>query len=320
VKVFALRRIHLSALALTAIGISLLLVLVVLVPQAFTFQNLAQVLRQMAVPAIIAFGVTFVVICGRLDLSVGSLLSATSIATVVVFNAQGAFAAVVAALSIGTAVGCINGVLIGYFKLNSLITTLAMLSIVQGAALIYTGGADIVVRDLTVETSFSVLGRGFVGGIPVPVLVAGTLALVCGFVLHATRFGRAVFAVGGNYTASLYSSINVKATILGAYMVSGLLAGIAGVIYAARVMTARHDSGYGLELLVLSAVILGGTSLLGGRGSIVRTGIGVLVIGFMQNILLLLGFPFFVQWIFTAIVLICAAWLSQSSQARVAYQ
>lgn len=287
------------------------------VPSFFALDNIVRVLREASIPGLMAIGVTFVVITGRLDLSVGSILSASAIASVLVYNSTGMLALAIAVpVGIGILIGLANGVLVAYLKLNSLITTLAMLSIIQGLALFYTGGADIVVSDRTSTSAFVTLGRGFLGEIPVPVIVFAALVIVAALLLHSTNYGRTVFAVGGNYVASVYSAINNKFVIFNAYLISGALSGFAGAVYAARVGTARHNSGQGMELLVLAMVILGGTSLFGGSGSVGRTVIGIIVIACLQNILLLMGLPFYSQWIGVALVLIGVTWWYNNRRVR----
>lgn len=304
-------------IALGAIFLAFVAAVYIYVPSFFQINNFTQMLRQASIPGLIAIGVTFVVICGKLDLSVGSILSASAISSVVLYNSTDSVVLAIAApLAIGLCVGCINGWLVAYLNLNSLIVTLAMLSIVQGLALVYTGGADMVMRNPASTTGLGALGRGSLFAIPIPVLLAALFACCCGLLLRFTSYGRAVFAVGGNEIASLYSSLNVRATVFFAYAISGLLSGMAGAVYASRVATARHDSGQGLELLVLAMVILGGTNLFGGSGSILRTVIGVLVIVFLQNLLLLMGLPFYIQWIGIAIILVVVAWINVRAQRQ----
>lgn len=289
---------------------TVILAISALMPQVAELQNVNQVLRQTAVPAILAIGVTFVVITGKLDLSVGSILSCSALATIEVSNSVGTAPAIAAALAIGVAVGSLNGLLVAYLGLNSLIATLGMLSVIQGIALVHTDGANIVMNDLEAATWFSFLARGSVLGIPFPAIIVSLLAVVAGVLLHTTTFGRRVFAVGGNAVASAYSSIDTRKTVFLGYILSGGMAGLGGVVYASGVMTARHDSGVGLELTVLSAVILGGASLTGGSGSVFRSLVGVMIIGVMQSALLMLGLPFYTQWIAVAVILIVAAWLN----------
>ncbi len=284
------------------------------IPQLLEIQNINQVLRQMAVPAIMAIGATFVVIAGRLDLSIGAVLSASAIATVELYNLVGPVPAISIALVIGLAIGCVNGFLVAYLGLNSLIATLGMLSVVQGIALVHTNGANVVLNDLEAETWFSFISRGYLLGLPVPVWITAALAVLFAILLNMTTFGRRVFAVGGNLVASVYSSIDARRTVFLCYLIADGFAALAGVVYASRVMTARHDLGSGMELMVLSAVILGGTSLVGGSGGIGRSMIGVLIIGALQSALLILGYPFYMQWIAIAFVLVAAAWVNVAAK------
>lgn len=292
-------------LFVVAAGISL--------PGFLSFENITQVLRQVSVGAIIAIGVTFVVIAGRLDLSVGSLLSMCAVVAVVTHNSAGPIAAIAAALAIGLAVGLLNGFLVAVLRLNSLIVTLGMLSLLQGLTLILSNGKNALVTGAE-GTWFAVIGRGYLWGVPVPVVTALVLGAAASVLLTRTTFGRRIFAVGGNETASVYSSINANRTILLAYMLSGLMTAIAAVVFSSRVMAARNDSGAGYEIVVLSGIILGGTSLIGGSGGVVRSLIGVLVLGFIQNILLLLGLPYYSQWLVTWAVIILAVWFDLASR------
>ncbi|MGI3899294.1 MAG: ABC transporter permease [Janthinobacterium lividum] len=288
-----------AGLAILAVGWS--------VPNFLSLDNVMQVLRQMSVAAIIAIGVTFVVITGRLDISVGALMSCCAIAAVEVHNSVGPAAAIAVALAIGFAVGCINGALVGWLGLNSLIATLGVLSVLQGATLVYTAGSNAQVAGAA-SSWFTFIGRGYVCGIPTPVLIAATLLALFSVVLTRTTFGRRVFAVGGNSTASAYAAISAPWAIFLSYIIADVLTGVAGIVYSSRVAAARSDSGNGLELMVLSAIILGGTSLLGGSGSVMRSIVGILIIGFVQNALLLVGSPYYVQWIVTALIIVGAVW------------
>jgi ribose transport system permease protein len=240
--------------------------------------NIVQVLRQVSVPAIMGIGVTFVVICGRLDLSIGSLLSLCVVMVIQLHDRIGPGLAIPIVLGIGIASGCVAGLLVGFLRLNSLIATLGMLSILQGLTYVLAGGVS--PRILHPESTWlAFFGRGYLFGVPAPVLILFGLALVFGIVLERTVFGRSVFAVGGGETASVFSTINAPVIIFLAY-----------------------------ELLVLSGVILGGTSLLGGAGGVGRSLLGMIVLGFLSNALILLGAPYYSQWIITAMVIIAAVW------------
>ncbi|MEE4119606.1 MAG: ABC transporter permease [Paracoccaceae bacterium] len=275
--------------------------------------NILDVLRQVSITGMIALGVTFVVITGRLDLSVGSMLTLLTVIVVDQHNVSGAGAAVALTLLAGVALGAVNGVLVGLFRLNALIVTLAMLSLLQGATLWYSGGSNVNVAGAQ-ETWFAVFGRGTVAGVPVPVILFLGAAAVASFLLRRTTFGRSVYAVGGNETTSVFSGIDSRHVVLAAYVLSGLATAIAAIIMGSRVMGAQNTIGQGYELTVLAGIILGGTSLMGGAGSIWRTVVGIAMLGFIQNGLLLLGFPYYVQWLVTWVVIIAAVWIDLAAK------
>jgi ribose/xylose/arabinose/galactoside ABC-type transport system permease subunit len=282
-------------------------------PTFLTSTNVLQVLRQISIPGTIALGVTFVVICGRLDLSVGSLLSLTTVLVVDLHDKIGPTAAIAAAIAIGLAVGCVNGILVGFLRLNPLIATLGMSSVLQGMTLLYTGGNNVTIGHPE-TTWFAAFGRGYILGIPVPIVIFLGLAAVGTVLLSFTSFGRRVFAVGGNETASLFCGISVRTIVFTCYVISGLMTTTAGLIMGSRVMGSQNNVGDGYELQVLATIILGGTSLAGGSGGIARTVFGVVVLGFIQNGLLILGLPYYVQWLVTWAVIILAVWSDLASK------
>lgn len=275
--------------------------------------NVMSVLRQVSIIGTMALGVTFVVVGGNLDLSVGSLLSFTTVLVVDLHDKIGPTGAIVLMFVAALLIGAINGALIGFFRLNSLIVTLGMLSAIQGVTLIYTNGqnVDIVNQD---TTWFAFFGRGFVFGIATPILIFLGLAVVLHVVLKRTVFGRKVFAVGGNSQAAVFSGIRRNRVVFATYLLSAFTTGCAALILGSRVMGSQNNVGQGYELLVLAGVILGGTSLLGGSGSILKTVVGVLILGFIQNGLLLLGYPYYAQWLVTWAVIILAVWLDVASK------
>ena len=273
-----------------------------------TADNVMTVVRQASIVGTIALGVTFVVIAGNLDLSVGSLLSFATVLVVDLHDKIGPGGAILVMFAATLAVGAINGLLVGFLRLNSLIVTLAMLSAIQGVTLIYTGGQNVDIANQD-GTWFSVIGRGFFLGVAVPVLLFAALALVLEVVLRRTVFGRRVFAVGGNPTAAVFSGIRRNRLVLATYLISAFTTGCAALIMGSRVMGSQNNVGQGYELLVLAGVILGGTSLLGGSGSVLKTVVGVLILGFIQNGLLLVGLQFYAQYVVTWIIIILAVWL-----------
>ncbi|MER9169363.1 ABC transporter permease [Mesorhizobium australicum] len=298
---------------LIAAAVPILLTAGATVPGLFSFDNITQMLRQISVTGIIALGVTFVVIAGRLDLTVGSLLSLCAVVAITLHDEISPVAAVTVPIIIGLVVGCINGFLVAILRLNSLIATLGMLSVLQAVALVWTSGQNALI-DRPEATWFAVIGRGYLLDIPIPVLIFLLLAASTAVLLGMTRFGREVFSVGGNEIASRFSSIAARQVLFTCYVISGTLTGIAAIVFSSRVMAAQNNSGSGLELQVLSAVILGGTSLAGGDGGIGRTIIGVVLLGFIQNALLLIGLPYYVQWLVSWVVIIGVVWADVASR------
>jgi ribose transport system permease protein len=277
--------------------------------------NIGQVLRQSSIVGVMALGMTFVLISGRVDLSIGSMLSLITMITIDLHDSAGSGVAVAAALGVGLAVGIVNGVLVGFLRLNALIATLAMLSLLQGATMIYSNG-----RDLTVaapgDTWFAVIGRGQVYGIAVPILIFLGLAALLGFLLHRTSYGRRVFAVGGNETTSAYSGLRAPLIVASTYVISGLTTAVAALIIGSRVMGAQTNTGVGYEFEVIAAVALGGTSFLGGSGSIAGSVIGVVILAFLQNGLLQMGLPYYLQWIVSWVIIILAVWTDAASKRK----
>lgn len=280
-----------------------------------SFNNLESVVRSSAMIGVMALGVTIVVISGNLDLSVGSMLSFGTVMVVDLHDKIGPGPAILVMMACVLLLGAVNGFLIGFVRLNSLIVTLGMLSAIQGLTLIYSGGKNVDVDPSTQDiTWFRVFGRGEVAGIDMPIIIFFALAVVIGFVIAFTPYGRRVYAVGGNPTAAVFSGIRRNRVVFSTYLISAFCVGVASIILGSRVMGSQNNVGQGYELLVLASVILGGTSLLGGSGSILKTVIGVLILGFIQNGLLLLGYPYFAQWIVTWVVIILAVWLDVAAK------
>jgi len=273
--------------------------------------NLLSVVRSSAILGVMALGVTFVVISGNLDLSVGSMMSFSTIVVLDLHDKVGPALAIPMMFAMTLILGAFIGFLVGYLKLNSLIVTLGMLSAIHGLTLTYSGGKNMDIADKE-GTWFSVFGQGDILGIPVPILLFVLLAALLGMLLAKTPFGRKVYAVGGNATAATFSGIPRARTVFICYILSAFCVATAGLIQASRSLGSQNTVGQGLELEVLAAVILGGASLLGGSGTIFKTVIGVLMLGFIQNGLLLMGLPFYVQFVITWAIIILAVWLDIS--------
>lgn len=270
--------------------------------------NISGVIRSSAILGVMALGVTFVVIGGNLDLSVGSMMSFSTIVVLDLHDKLGPALAIPAMFGMTLALGAFIGFLVGYLKLNSLIVTLGMLSAIHGLTLTYSGGQNMDIADKA-GTWFSIFGQGRVMGIPVPILIFALLAVVLSLVLSRTPFGRKVYAVGGNGQAATFSGIPRARVVFMTYLISAFCVATAGLLQASRSMGSQNTVGQGMELEVLAAVILGGASLLGGSGTIFKTVIGVLILGFIQNGLLLVGLEFYFQYVVTWVIIILAVWL-----------
>ena len=274
----------------------------------FAVDNVLGVVRSSAILGVMALGVTFVVISGNLDLSVGSMMSFSTIVVLDLRDKIGPGLAIPTMFVMTMALGALIGVLVGYFKLNSLIVTLGMLSAIHGLTLTYSGGKNMDIADKE-GTWFSVIGQGSLLGVPIPILIFAGLACVLTLLLAKTPFGRKVYAVGGNGVAATFSGIRRPRVVLMTYLISSFCVATAGLLQASRSMGSQNTVGQGLELEVLAAIILGGASLLGGSGTVFKTVIGVLILGFIQNGLLLVGLEFYVQYVVTWLIIILAVWL-----------
>jgi ribose/xylose/arabinose/galactoside ABC-type transport system permease subunit len=278
-----------------------------------SLDNVMGVVRSSAILGVIALGVTFVVISGNLDLSVGSMMSFSAIVVLDLHDKIGPAFAIPVMFGMTMALGALIGFLVGYLKLNSLIVTLGMLSAIHGLTLTYSGGKNMDIADKE-GTWFAVFGQGHVLGIPVPVIIFGVLAAILAVLLARTAFGRQVYAVGGNGVAATFSGIPRARVVFLSYVISSFCVAMAGLLQASRSMGSQNTVGQGLELDVLAAVILGGASLLGGSGTIFKTVIGVLILGFIQNGLLLVGLQFYVQYVVTWVIIILAVWLDVAAK------
>jgi ribose/xylose/arabinose/galactoside ABC-type transport system permease subunit len=291
----------------------LLLAAAVVTPAVLTPSNILLTLRENSVMGLMALGVTFVVLCGRIDVSIGSQLSFLVVVIIALHDIVGPALAIAAGFGIAVVIGTINGYLVAYLRLNSLVTTLGMLAALQGAANVANmNGINHVGRPEL--TWFGVIGRSYFADIPTPVWIFAIVAILAAFVLERTNFGRSVRAVGGNELASVYSSINARAIIFFTYLIAALLTALAAVIYSSRAMSAQSNSGTGMEITVLSSIFLGGTSLVGGIGGMGRTLLGVLVLAFIANVMVLVGMPPLAQWVVSASIIIIAVWFDTAGR------
>jgi ribose/xylose/arabinose/galactoside ABC-type transport system permease subunit len=275
--------------------------------------NILGVVRSSAIIGVMALGVTFVVIGGNLDLSVGSMMSFSTIVVLDLHDKIGPAMAIPVMFALTLLLGAFIGFLVGYLKLNSLIVTLGMLSAIHGLTLTWSGGKNMDIADKS-GTWFSFFGQDHVLGIPVPILIFALLAVLLSLLLSKTAFGRQVYAVGGNGQAATFSGIPRARVVFMTYLVSAFCVAVAGLLQASRSLGSQNTVGQGQELVVLAAVILGGASLLGGSGTVFKTVIGVLILGFIQNGLLLVGLDFYVQYMVTWAIIILAVWLDVAAK------
>ncbi len=273
-------------------------------PVFLSTRNFVNILEQLSVNAIIAAGMTFVIIAAGIDLSVGSILALGSMGTAALLvSGIPVPAAILGGLLVGTGVGALNGVAIAYGRIPAFIMTLGMLNVARGAVLFLTRGNSIV----GFPEEFVFLGRGRIGPVPVLVLVTAAVYLICHFVLVKTRFGRYTLAIGDNPETARRVGIRVRRHQLWLYALSGLFASLAGILLAARLDSALTQAGTGAELDVIAAVVIGGTSLYGGRGSIPGTLLGVIFFQIVRNSLNLLGISVFLQQVAVGALLIFSA-------------
>ena len=284
------------------IGFILLCALLTLVSPVFlTPINLLNVALQASVVAILAFGQTFVILSAGIDLSVGSVLALTGAVMAMQTGQNGVLVGILVGLLAGAVLGALNGLFVTRARVAPFIATLAMLAIARGLTYIYTQGSPIRVD----QPAFNVFGQGTVGAVPVPVVIMLAVFVVCLVVLTQTRFGRYVFAIGSNPEVTRLAGVPIDRYVVAVYAISGLLAALGGLILTGRLAAADPNAATGYELDVIAAVVIGGTSLFGGRGGVFGTLIGALIIAVVGNGMVLLNVnPFWTQAVKGAIILI----------------
>ena len=270
--------------------------------------NLLNILRQTAIVTIMAVGMTFVIGCAEIDLSVGSIAGLASITTAIAIAHFGLAAGIVAGLLVGVVVGAINGSLVAFVRIPSFLVTLAMLGIAAGVAQWVTSSAP---QPILNETYNTVFGSGNIGFLPGLVVWSAVVVTVGAVVLKKARFGRQVLATGANRTASEYSGINTQAIKFRVMMISAMAASLAGMLYAGRLHSGRFQWGAGDEMNAIAAVILGGTALAGGRGSVIGTLFGALLMGLINNGLILAGLDSSQQQVVRGVIIVLAVALAR---------
>ena len=284
-------------------------IMTILTPVFITPRNIFNIIRQVSMIGIIAIGMTFVILSAEIDLSVGSMVAFTGViaAGLQVYNGCSTFIATLVPLLLATLLGIGMGVVITKTNVHSFVVTLGMLSIARGLGLIYSGGYPIS----GLNPSFRFIGGGMIGPVPVPVIIYLGVIIVGYFILSQTTFGKYVYAIGGNREAARLSGIPVNFYRTIVFGICSFSAGIAGIILASRVNSGQPTAGLGWELDVIAAVIIGGTSLFGGRGGIIGTVIGSLFLGVLRNGLNLLDVSPFYQQVFIGLLIIIAVILDK---------
>ncbi|HSP21628.1 MAG TPA: ribose ABC transporter permease [Planococcus sp. (in: firmicutes)] len=294
--------------------IVIVLIFSILEPGFLSVNNLLNVLRQVSFNALIAFGMTFVILTGGIDLSVGSILALTgAVSAGLMASGIDPILAMLAGLLLGAILGAVNGVIIAKGKVAPFIATLATMTIYRGLTLVYTEGRPI--SGLGDNVAFQMLGKGYFLGIPIPVVTMLISFGILYFILKKTTFGRRVYAVGGNEEASILSGINTDRIKIYVYSLTGLLSALAALMLTSRLNSAQPTAGEMFELDAIAAVVLGGTSLTGGRGWIVGTLIGALIIGVLNNGLNIIGVTSFFQQVVKGAVILLAVLLDRKKTA-----
>ncbi|MGW7930382.1 ABC transporter permease [Staphylococcus xylosus] len=297
------------------IGLILLVIIISALNSAFLEpSNLFNLLRQVSINGLIAFGMTFVILTGGVDLSVGSTLALSSamIAILMVSGVDSIVALLIGCI-FGAILGAINGLLITLGKMAPFIATLATMTVFRGLTLVITDGNPIT--NLNGSYAFQLFGRGYFLGIPVPAVTMFITFIILYIILHKTVFGRQTYAMGGNEKAAFISGIKVNKLKVMIYSLAGLMSAMAGAILTSRLNSAQPTAGMSYELDAIAAVVLGGTSLTGGKGRILGTLIGVLIIGVLNNGLNLLGVSSFYQQVVKGVVIIIAVLIDRKNKS-----
>jgi len=294
------------------LGLFLLVIILSIVSSDFlTVSNIFNVLRQVSINALIAFGMTFVILTGGIDLSVGSTLALSSALSAGLMASGGdPFLAIVVGLLAGLVMGAFNGILVAKGNVAPFIATLATMTVFRGLTLVYTEGKPIT----GLPDSFGLVGKSFFLQIPMPVIWMLLSFVALYFILKHTTFGRHVYALGSNEEATRLSGISTTKVKIWVYSISGLFASLAGIILTSRLNSAQPTAGTSYELDAIAAVVLGGTSLSGGKGWLVGTLIGAMIIGVLNNGLNLLNVSSFYQLVAKGAVILIAVLLDRSKK------
>lgn len=281
-------------------------------PYFFQSSNLINVTRQLCVGILIAYGEMILIVSGFLDLSVGSVLALAGVLSVSAYKSTGSMIiALIVALAVAVVCNVINAVFVANFNVPAFIATLGMQQVARGLALYYTGGQNILQLG-----GFVKIGQGSVGPIPIPVILIIIVTIVIWYIVNNTRFGRGLYAIGGSRSAAEASGINSKKSIYLSYVVNGLLIGLAGMIFMARNNAGLPNGAVGYEMTGLTAAIVGGTSFTGGIGTVSGTVAGAFIIGFLENVMNLLGVNAYIQQVIEGGIIVLAVAFDVVSKSK----
>lgn len=302
-------RFDVSKLGLPVAFVMMITVFSLSSPYFLTVKNVLNVLRQSSVLFLMAAGQTLVLLTAGIDLSQGSVVSLVSITTVLGLVKWGIMPGVLVGLATGLACGLVNGLLVGKAKLAAFVATLGMMYVAEGVALLANGGQPVEILTSSAD-SFFLIGGGYLGPIPIPVIIAIVVGLLLHVFLTRTRTGRHIYAVGGNAEAARLSGIDISKVKILVHALSSVLCAAGSIILSARIMSGQPTLGGDLNSQSLGAAVIGGTALTGGRGGILQTVVGVLFMGFMTNGLNILGLPTFVQRVVIGVVIVVSVLFS----------
>lgn len=306
--------INLKSFGLIFVILGIVIIMSFISPVFMTQKNIINIIRQISINGIIAVGMTFVILTGGIDLSVGSVVAMTS---VIIGYLLGIEVPWIIACTVGVLVaiafGIFNGIMVAYIGFQPFIATLATVTMGKGIALAFSGGRPFPIRN----KSFLELGKGYIGNIPIPVIILIVVVIIGLIVLNTTTFGRYIFAVGGNKNAAKLSGVKTKKVELSVYVISAICAAIAGLILSARISSGQPTSGIGYELDAIAATAIGGTSMSGGMGSLIGTVYGFIILGLMTNSMNLLNINSFYQEIVKGIIIVIAVFLDMSSKRKL---
>ncbi|MCZ4268790.1 ribose ABC transporter permease [Rhodobacteraceae bacterium G21628-S1] len=309
-RAFNLRRILHSPLALPLIGLIVVSIMMGFASENFfSVSNIMNVLRQVSIVGILAVGMTFVILTGGIDLSVGAVmaLSGTLAAGLMVNMAMPGWVGLLAGLGVGVGLGLFNGAMVAWGRMPAIIVTLATMGIARGLGLLYSGGYPIS----GIPSWISWFGIGRIGIVPVPVIAMVVIYALAWVLLQRTAFGRHVYAIGGNELAAKLSGVKTQFIKLTVYGISGLTSAFAALILTGRLMSGQPNAGVGFELDAIAAVVLGGTAIAGGRGLILGTLIGAVLLGILNNGLNLMGINPYLQDVIKGLIILLAIYIGR---------